>query len=110
MDVLVKFKAHGNYKGSVAAAVKIITKRFPGVEEKECKDLFERVCLMYDHAAAIISAGKYIDHTKNTTGYSESSDIDIKAFREELLSQESHVDAEIVSNLMQWIIFWYYLK
>ncbi|MES2133345.1 MAG: hypothetical protein V4506_13440 [Bacteroidota bacterium] len=108
-DVVIRFCAHHSYKtkeGALKALVKR-TGKFQGVSNSENLD---QAIAIYTKAAELISSGHYTDRSANTTIYSAYEDILFDKCLSELQKQVPNSDEQLASAILNWIIFWYYLK
>ena len=108
-DVTIRFKAHQSYKtkeGALKALIKR-TKAFTGI--LPAQDL-ELACVIYDKAVELIGSENYTDRSRNTTTYSAYEDIQFEKCVHELKQQIPTTDDGLTSLILNWVIFWHYLK
>jgi hypothetical protein len=107
-EVVVRFKAHEQYKGE-NGAVKALARRAPGFSPEQYRSLFDLLCKVYDRARDLATEYCYRPNAKPGK-HADPSDIDFEACLRELDEIEPGVAAPAKSALMNWAIFWYYLK
>jgi hypothetical protein len=107
-DVVVRFKGHGSYGGE-QAALKALRRRAPGSSQEEYRAAFDVLCKAYDRAVEAIRR-----HPAERPGgqrpYAEYDDIDFDACMRELEEVEPGAAMKQKRDILNWVIFWHYLK
>jgi hypothetical protein len=107
-DVTIRFRGHHSY-GDQKGAIRALRRRAPGFSPEEYQAVFDVLCRVYDRAVAAIPrhpahrAGK-------TTRLAEFEDIDYAACLEELDELEPGLAGREKRWILNWCIFWHYLK
>lgn len=106
-DVVVRFKGHDSY-GGAKGALKALARRSGGSPE-QCRDAFDALCTVYDRAVDAIQRHR-TEYPRGTRRYAEPSDIDFDACMTELDEIEPGKAMEQKGRILNWVIFWHYLK
>lgn len=107
-DVTCRFMAHDTY-GSKDRAIKALRKRAPGFTLGEYDAVFDCLCNVYDRAAAAIP--KHLaDRPEKTSKFAEFEDVDFVACLSELDEIEPGAAMNEKHRMLNWCIFWLYLK
>jgi len=107
-DVVIRFKGHGSYKG-VTGALKALTRRASGFSHEEYQAVFDLLSGVYDRAVEAIQKHPAKRPAKRSQ-FAEFEDIDFDACMTELETIEPGVATKEKKALLQWVIFWHYLK
>jgi hypothetical protein len=107
-DVVVRFKGHDSYKGE-AGALKAMARRAPGFSQDDYRAVFDMMSQVYDRAVDAIERHR-VDRPEKTSPFSEYEDIDNAACMKELETIEPGVATREKWQILNWVIFWYYLK
>ncbi len=107
-DVAVRLKGHGSYGGR-DGALKALTRRAPGFAEEEYRAVLDLFCRVYDRAVDAIRR-----HRAGLPGEGNClaayEDIDFDACLAELETIGPGVATEQKASILNWVIFWHYLK
>jgi hypothetical protein len=107
-DVVVRFKEHDQYKGE-AGALKALKRRAPGFSDDDCRAAFDLMSRVLDRA--IDAIGRHRVHRPDKKSrFSEPEDIDQDACMRELETIEPGVATGEKWGMLNWAIFWHYLK
>jgi hypothetical protein len=107
-DVTIRFRGHGSY-GDEEGALKALRRRAPGYSPGEYLAVFEFLTTVYDRAVAAIP--RHPAHRPDkTTNLAETEDIDHDACMAELDEIEPGLAAREKVWVLNWCIFWHYLK
>jgi hypothetical protein len=107
-DVVVRFKGHGSYKGE-AGALKAMKRRAPGFSDEDYRATFDMLSQVYDRAVDAIQ--RHPAHRpEKTSRFAELEDIDCDACMRELETIEPGVAVGEKWQILNWVIFWHYLK
>jgi hypothetical protein len=102
-DVTIRFWGHDSY-GNEAGAI-----RAPGHTPEEYEAVFAFLCDIYDRAEAAIP--RHPAHRpEKTTNLAEVKGIDFDACMRDLDEIEPGRAAREKSQILNWCIFWHYLK
>lgn len=107
-DVAIRFRGHGSY-GDQNGALKALRRRAPGHTPEEYRSVFEFLLAVYNRAVAAIArhpAGR----SDKTTRFAEAADIDFYACLAELDEIEPGLAPREKGWILNWCIFWHYLK
>jgi hypothetical protein len=107
-DVVVRFKAHGQY-GSESAALKALKRRVPESTVEERLAVFQGFCVVYDRAVEGIERHR-IKPPQKKGRYAKPGDIDFEACLAEI---DEFAPGEALlqkGEILNWVIFWHYLK
>ncbi len=107
-DVVVRFTAHGQY-GHKQKALKALSRRAPGFTPEEYLAVFDLLCGVYDRAAEAIDRHRTVRPEKKSR-YSEPEDIDFDACMRELDEIAPGEALGHKGQILNWVIFWHYLK
>jgi hypothetical protein len=107
-DVVVRFKGHGSYKGE-AGALKAMRRRAPGFSDEEYRAAFDMLSQVYDRAVDAIRR-HWVHRPEKKSRFSEFEDIDHDACMRELETIEPGVAIREKWQILNWVIFWHYLK
>ena len=108
-DVVIRFCAHHSYK-TKEGALKALVKRAGKLQGLSNAENLDQAIAIYNKAAELISSGNYTDRSANTTIYSAYEDILFDKCLGELKTQFPNSDDQLASAILNWIVFWYYLK
>jgi hypothetical protein len=106
-DVTVRYIAHDSYK-NLSGAIARLKKRLEKYSLSECEEIFQLSMKVYNESAELIKSRKFINFSENRI--SELSDIDFQKNFEFLIQRNENTDTRLISILLNWTIFWYYLK
>ena len=107
-DVTIRFRGHGSY-GDEEGALKALRRRAPGHMPDEYRAAFEFLCTVYDRAVAAIPRHPAYRPGK-TSIFAEPEDIDFDSCMAELDEIEPGLGAREKGCILNWCIFWHYLK
>ncbi len=107
-DVVIRFKGHGSYKGR-PGALKALARRAPGFTEDEYRVVLDLLCQVYDRAVEAIQIHR-VERPEKTSRYAQIEDIDHNACMAELETIEPGVATMPKWHILNWVIFWHYLK
>jgi hypothetical protein len=107
-DVTIRFRGHGSYGGD-KGAFKALRRRVPGHTQEEYLAVFEFLTTVYDRAVAAIPRHPALRPGK-MSNFAEVEDIDYAACMTELDEIEPGVAAREKGWILNWCIFWHYLK
>jgi len=107
-DVVVRLKAHNQYKRSVNLAVRALKRRAPGFEDYEYKDAIDFLCSIYDNVADIVKHYP-VDQTKQGL-YAKYEDIDFALCMKNLDKLRPGYAFEQKRGILGWAIYWHYLR
>ncbi len=107
-DVTIRFRGHGSY-GDEKGALKALRRRAPGHTPGEYQAVFKFLRTVYDRAVAAIP--RHPAHRpEKTSKFAEADDIDFYACLAELDEIEPGLAAREKGWILNWCIFWHYLK
>jgi hypothetical protein len=107
-DVTIRFKGHSSY-GNEKGALRALRRRAPGFTPEEYQSVFRFLCRVYDTAEDAIP--RHLAHRpKKTSEFAEFEDIDYAACMKELDAIEPGVALREKQWILNWCIFWCYLK
>ncbi len=107
-DVVIRFKGHDSY-GGPGGALRALQRRVPAFSVEDCRAAFEVLCAVYDRAVVAIRrhpAKCPVGKTK----YARPEDIDFEACMRELEDIEPGSAMNEKRGILNWVIFWHYLK
>jgi hypothetical protein len=107
-DVVIRFKGHGSYKGE-AGALKAMRRRAPGFSDEDCRAAFDMLSQVYDRAVDAIQR-HWVHRPEKKSMFSEFEDIDHDACMRELETIEPGVGTRQKQAILNWVIFYWYLK
>jgi hypothetical protein len=107
-DVTIRFRGHGSY-GDERGALKALRRRAPGHTPDEYLAVFAFLVTVYDRAVAAISRHPAHRHEK-ATNLAEFEDIDHAAYMAELDEIGPSLASREKGWILNWCIFWHYLK
>ena len=107
-DVVVRFKEHDQYKGE-AGALKALKRRAPAFSDDDYRAAFDLMSRILDRAIDAIPR-HHVHRPDKKSQFSESEDIDFDACMQELETIEPGVGTPTKWQLLNWAIFWHYLK
>jgi hypothetical protein len=84
-------------------------RRAPGYSHDESRNVFHLVHRVYELAVDAIRRHA-ADRREKTSRFAEFEDIDYGACMRELETIESGVAAREKQQILDWVIFWHYLK
>lgn len=107
LDVTIRYKAHEQYGGR-DGAVKALNKRLPSLGKSDTEAQVNETCKAYDDAVAMFKTGDYIKsgHSK----FANPGDIKFDEWKNQIKREYPTLEDEILTGLLNWITFWYYLK
>jgi hypothetical protein len=108
-DVVIRLKAHQSYK-TKEAALKALIKRSKAFPETDHASNLNLGIAIYDKAAELIGSGNYTDRSRNATIYAAQEDILFEACTSDIKKRFPGSEDELISLLLNWVVFWYYLK
>ena len=106
-DVAVRFRGHDSY-GDEAGALRACGGA-PGHTPGEYRAAFDFLVEVYDRAVAAI-ARHPAHRPEKTSRFAEPEDIDFAACMAELDAIEPGLAAGEKARILNWCIFWHYLK
>jgi len=107
-DVAIRFRGHGSY-GNEAGALKALRRRAPGYTPDEYRAAFEFLVAVYDRAVDAIP--RHPAHRpEKKTDVAEFEDINYAACMKELDGIEPGLAEREKRWILNWCIFWHYLK
>lgn len=106
-DVVIRFKGHGSYKGR-AGALKAFKKRTPGYDSLVYEGTLDNFCEVYDLAVKAIEL--FPAKREKTSKYSEFEDINFEKSLEYINQVLPEYGKNIKDQILNWVIFWHYLK
>lgn len=116
-DVVIRFRGHRSY-GNEAGAIKALRRRAPGHALRrrapghtleEYQAAFEFLCEVYDRAVAAVPRHR-LNRPEKTTDVAEFEDIDYVACMKELNKLKPGIAKDEKRWILNWCIFWCYLK
>lgn len=107
-DVVVRFKAHESYGGR-DGALKALRRR-TGSSPEECREVFDVLCKVYDRAVEAIGRHTVVELHGEETKHADPTDIDFDACMRELAEIEPGGALVQKGQILNWVIFWHYLK
>ncbi len=107
-DVTIRFRGHGSY-GDERGALKALRRRAPGHTPGEYLAVFEFLVRVYDRAVEAIPR-HLVFRPEKTSIFAESEDIDFYACMAELDEIEPGLAAREKGWILNWCVFWHYLK
>lgn len=107
-DVTSRFKAHGAY-GDKKRAIKALRRRAPGFTPEEYEAVFDFLCNVYDRAVAAIP-NHPAERPEKTSEFAEFADIDYAACLNELNAIEPGLAIKEKHGILNWCIYWHYLR
>jgi hypothetical protein len=108
-DVVVRFKGHGSYGGE-QGALKALARRTASSPE-QCREAFNVLCGVYDRAVEAIARHRNAaDRPSEEPRYAAPDDIDFDACMRELDEIEPGSAMSQKGQILNWVIFWHYLK
>jgi hypothetical protein len=107
-DVTIRFRGHGSY-GDERGDLKALRRRAPGHTPDEYRTVFEFLLTVYDRAVAAIPR-RLAHRPEKTSKFAEIEDIDFDACMAELNEIEPGLASREKGWILNWCIFWHYLK
>jgi hypothetical protein len=107
-DVAIRFRGHDSY-GNEKGALKALRRRAPGFAPDEYRAAFEFFVAVYDRAVAAI-ARHPAHRPEKASRFVEFEDVDYAACLGELDEIGPGLAAREKSWILNWCIFWHYLK
>lgn len=107
-DVTIRFRAHRSY-GDEPGALRALRRRAPGHTPDEYRSVFQFLLAVYDRAVGAI-AGHPVHWPDKTNNYAEPEAIDFHACLAELDEIEPGLAMREKGWILNWCIFWHYLK
>lgn len=108
-DVAIRLRGHWSYGNTIEGAIKALRRRAPGHTPDKYRAVLEFLCKVYDRAAEVIPMYP-AQHHVNTTGFAQFEDIDYTACMRELNRIKPGVALKEKRCILNWCIFWCYLK
>jgi hypothetical protein len=104
-DVVIRFKGHRSYGGE-QGALKALKKR-TGFLAEECREAFDALCKVYDRAVDVLPG-----HTASPPGarFAALTDVDFDACMREINAIAPGEAMLQKGQILNWVIFWHYLK
>jgi hypothetical protein len=106
-DVVVRFKGHDSYKGR-SGALRAFRKRAPGYDLPVYESAFDSCCDIYD--LAVIAIELFPAAREKTSKYAEFEDIDFARCMQHIECVFPGDGEGIKKQILNWVIFWHYLK
>ncbi len=106
-DVTVRFIAHDNYK-TINGAITSLKKRLENYSLSVCEEIFKQSVKVYKESEELIKTGKFINPPDNKIA--SLDDIDFENSLNYLSLQNDTVDNKLIISILNWTIYWYYLK
>lgn len=106
-DVIVRFKGHNAYKGR-DGALKAFRRRAPDYDSSIYETAFDNFCDIYDLAVVAIELFPAERETKSK--YAEFEDINYEKCMEYIEQVLPGYGESIKTQILNWVIFWHYLK
>jgi hypothetical protein len=107
-DVVIRFKGHRSYGGE-KGALKALRRRAPGRSTEAYRSVFDVLCAIYARAEAAIPRHR-LERPETTSNFVEFEDIDYAACLREMDEIEPGAAMAEKRWILNWCIFWYYLK
>ncbi len=107
-DVTIRFRGHRSYGGE-AGAIRALRRRAPGPTPEEYRSAFEFLLTVYDRAVEAIPSHP-AHRPEKGTDLAEFEDIDFAACLGELDEIEPGLATREKRWILNWCIFWCYLK
>ncbi len=108
-DVAIKFNTYKTYK-TREGAIKALAKKTKEFHVSEHSVYLDIATLIYNKAKELISSRNYEDRSKNTTGFSAFEDILYDKCVVEIKKVADKTDELLISRILNWTIYWYYLR
>ncbi len=105
-DVVRRFKGHNSY-GGVQGALKALARRSGGSPE-QCREAFDVLCRVYDRAVEAIGRHRGAEYARRKVRY--AAPIDFDACMRELDEIEPGKAMNEKGQILDWVIYWHYLK
>ena len=106
-DVVIRFKGHGAYKGR-AGALRAFKRRAPEYDHHIYEAAFDKFCHVYDTAVKAIEM--FPSNREKKSRYAEFEDINYEKCLDYLEQEFPGYGKDIKSHILNWVIFWHYLK
>lgn len=106
-DVVIRFKGHDAY-GSKSGALRAFERRAPGHDSASYESAFDTYCDVYD--LAVIAIELFPANLETRGKYAQFEDIDHARCMDYITGIFPGYDREIQSQILNWVIFWHYLK
>jgi hypothetical protein len=107
-DVTIRFRAHRSY-GSEKGALKALRRRAPGYTPDEYQAVLQFLCKVYDRAKLAVPR-HVLNRPDKTSKFDDFEDIDYAACLRILNRFKPGVALREKRWILNWCIFWYYLK
>lgn len=107
-DVVIRLKGHDSYKRQ-SGALKALARRAPGFTQEQYRDVLNFLISVYDQAVKSVTLHR-VERPEKTSRFAEMEDIDSKACMADLEFIEPGLATEQKWEILNWVIFWYYLK
>jgi hypothetical protein len=104
-----QFKSYDSFRGRPREATRALARRVPGFEAEQYQALFDILCRVYDVAVAAISRHRRVTQKKRGE-YADAADIDSEACMKEMDAIAPGYAMTAKSNILAWVIDWYYLR
>jgi len=108
VTVVRNFIEYGNYKNNKLLALKAIHKIHPHTNKHKIEKMFDDYCKVLIESNKILST--YIKANIQPGSFSNFNDIDYKQYVIDLKSKYPNCGINAIKTLINWIIFWHYLK
>jgi len=106
-DVIIRFKGHDAYKGK-KGALKAFRKRAPEYDPAAYETAFDYFCDIYD--LAVVAIALFPAEREKSSIYAEFENIDFDECMNYLEQLLPGYGARIKTQILNWVIFWHYLK
>ena len=109
-DVVIRYRGHDGYGGERRRALGAMTRRTSKSRE-QCGAVLDAFCEVYDRAVAAIARHRVpADRPGGGMRHAAPGDIDRDACMRELDEIEPGVALPQKGQILDWVIFWHYLK
>ena len=106
-DVVVRFVAHDQYRGDKHLAADALERRQPGHQPRMYLESIERYAKVYAAAVRAVRANVKPDLW---TQHALLTDIDFEGCIGQILAEVGNSNRSTVSQLLNWVIYWHYLR
>jgi len=106
-DVTVRFIAHENYK-TIDGAITSLKKRLDNYSRSDCENYLNQTVKVYNESVELIKTRKFVNPTN--IKIASLDDIDFEKSLNYLSAQNETVETKLLISLLNWTIYWYYLK
>ena len=108
LDVVIRFKAHGNYKDE-AGALKALRRRAPALPPEQYRFWLDLLCRVYDRALSAIERHR-VRAAARRSRLAHPDDIDHQACLAELDEIAPGLAKRQKEKILSWVIYWHYLR